>query len=658
MLRVMWALWIAIACLAGTAEAQSPAPKRETRVALVIGNGNYEHASKLPTPSKDAGDIAVALELAGFTVIRANDIDKRQFDRVLRGFVEAIDRADVALLYYAGHGIQIADTGYLVPVDASLKNERDAPYEAIQLEFVLREMVKGRQDRTSIILLDACRDNPLTRTMASPAGTRSLAGGGLPEPTKGLGTGLFVAFATEPGKVALDQEQGASNSPFTRALLQEMLVRGRSISDTMIAVRNAVSRATNGQQVPWDQSSLTRPFAFMHAPAGTPVAPATPKESDEVAALKKRLADLEAQQKRWAEEREKEKQVKVAVPALPAPPPKPEPRSTPKFNVRLGLRAVGELMSPAPSTANCESRCQVEPRCVAWNLSRDGECELLSGATHRVSAANWRSGVRLDIEGTLSNGPTAPQIAAPDAGPRTEASLTCSAEADAKRLTGKERWDFRQKCIETFKKAAAAGPTPGIPPVTPKPGPAPKVSPDFEERDNVGLLGVEIGVAFRAPSPQACRQACEANPACVGYQHGRKIPVMGQCELFSRLDARREDAQWRSGVKRVAAPAAKPSTPAAVARGCQPVPLQLNEPIALAEGMKLCNGIGQHEARVERISDLAVEFRVPGGRDFACKPRDVCQFDWPGSPSPYFQVVITDGGAGQKPAARIVPRQR
>lgn len=263
-------------------------------------------------------------------------------------------------------------------------------------------------------------------------------------------------------------------------------------------------------------------------------------------------------------------------------------------------------MTLAPSTANCESRCQAEARCVAWNLSRDGECELLSGVTHRVSAANWRSGVRLDIEASLK-GPTA---AAPNA-------------------------------------------PPGIPPVIPKPGPPPKVSPDFEERENVGLLGVEIGQPFRAPSPIACRQACEANPTCVGYQHGRRIPVAGQCELFSRIDARREDLQWRSGVKLASAP--KPAAPPTSARGCLSVPQVLTEPIPLTEGAKLCNGAGQNEARVERISELAVEFRVAGGRDFACKPRDVCQFDWPGSPSPYFQVII---GTGAKPTAQIVPRQR
>ena len=99
----------------------------------------------------------------------------------------------------------------------------------------------------------------------------------------------------------------------------------------------------------------------------------------------------------------------------------------------------------------------------------------------------------------------------------------------------------------------------------------------------------------------------------------------------------------------------KPAAPATSVRGCVLIPAQLSEAIPLTEGAKLCNGTGQHEARVERISELAVEFRVPGGRDFACTPRDVCQFDWPGSPSPYFQVVI---GTGAKPTAQIVPRQR
>ncbi|MFM9940133.1 MAG: caspase family protein [Hyphomicrobiaceae bacterium] len=566
--------WIA----AFGAAAQTAKP--ETRVALVIGNSTYEHAGKLPTPPKDAADMVVALEAAGFKVIPAIDVPKRQFDKVLRGFVEAIEKADVALLFYAGHGIQIGDKGFLVPIDASLKNERDAPYEAVALDFVLREMTANRGDRTSIVLLDACRDNPLSRTMASASGaTRSLAGGGLPDPGKGLGTGLFVAFATEPGKVALDQEQGAQNSPFTRALLAEMLVRGRSISDTMIAVRNSVSRATNGAQVPWDQSSLTKPFTFLvqsgAAQAAAP--PASSKDAQEVAILQQRLADLEAEQKRWAAEREKEQHSKAAaVPSagaadmrlietrlrvraldetvkdlqrrvletrtregratdpaerqriaseamaiqldmsrkgvelkrlreelvlLEAPTPPVAPGASAgraQFNVRLGMRTVGELMTASPSTANCESRCQAEPRCMAWNLSRGGECELLSGVTQRVSAGEWRTGVRLDVEAALKG----PAVVAPNA-----------------------------------------------PPIAPKPGPPPKISPNFEERENVGLMGVEIGQPFRAPSPIACRQACEANAECVGYQHGRRAPMAGMCELFSRLDARREDATWRSGVR-------------------------------------------------------------------------------------------------------------
>lgn len=606
-----WLGFVVVMLCAGALDAQAQGGRAETRVALVIGNSTYEHAGKLATPPKDAADMAVALEAAGFKVIPAIDVPKRQFDKVLRGFVEAIEKADVALLYYAGHGIQIGDKGFLVPVDASLRNERDAPYEAVALDFVLREMVANRGDRTSIVLLDACRDNPLSRTMASATGaTRSLAGGGLPDPGKGLGTGLFVAFATEPGKVALDQEQGAQNSPFTRAFLQEMLVRGRSISDTMIAVRNAVSRATSGSQVPWDQSSLTKPFVFMAARDSAPAvaAPASNKDAQEVAVLQKRLADLEAQQKRWEAEREKEKAAAPAVPKTgPAllPPASVRPGAVARFNVRLGMRTAGEVMTAAPSTANCESRCQAEPRCMAWNLSRGGECELLSGVTQRVSAADWRTGVRLDVEAALKQ----PAVVAPNA-----------------------------------------------PPIAPKPGPPPKISPNFEERDNVGLMGVEIGQPFRAANPIACRQACEANAECVGYQHGRRAPMSGMCGLFSRIDARREDPTWRSGVK-VTAPA-KTSALGTIAKVCHPMSLQLAEPIALATGMTLCNGIGQHEARVVRISDLAVEFAVVGGRDFACKPRDVCQFDWPGAPSPYFQVVIKEGAAGQPAQARIVPRSQ
>lgn len=593
--------------MAGSAMAQGVV--KESRVALVIGNSEYEHAGRLGTPGKDAADMAAALEAAGFKVITALNIPKRQFDKVLRGFVEAIEKADVALLYYAGHGLQVGDKGFLVPTDAALKNERDAPYEAVALDFVLREMVANRNDRTSIVLLDACRDNPLSRTMASATGaTRSLAGGGLPDPGKGLGTGLFVAFATEPGKVALDQEAGTGNSPFTRAMLQEMLVRGRSISDTMIAVRNAVSRVTNGSQVPWDQSSLTKPFVFLpqQTAASQPTAPApTSRNAEELAALQKKLAALEAEQQRWKAERDAEKRSIVLPPPPQAPRPASGPSSVARFNVRLGLRAVGTLLATTPTTANCESRCQAEASCVAWNLSRGGECELLSGVTHRVSAADWRSGIRLDVEATLK-GPTA--IA------------------------------------------------PNAPPVTPKPGPPPRHSADFEERENVGLMGVEIGPPFKAASPVVCRQACEANAACVGYQHGKKIAVMGQCELFSRIDARREDAQWRSGVK-VALPAPA-NPPGTIAKVCHPMSIQLTNPIPLSEGMRLCNGIGINETIVERISDLTVEFYVVGGTRIACRPNDVCQFDWPGAPSPRFQVEITAGGPGRKPVARIVGQKR
>ena len=178
--------------------------------------------------------------------------------------------------------------------------------------------------------------------------------------------------------------------------------------------------------------------------------------------------------------------LEVPVPVAPAPAP-----TRAAFVVTAEHRALGDELPVFPSTANCESRCQSDAKCAAYNLSREGVCELLSGLTRTVAAINWRMGARGDT---------------------------------------------------------AAGAGVAIPPVQPKPK-VEAVSPNFEVADNVGLMGVELGTAFRAPSPIACREACEKDPTCAGFQHGRKVPVMGQCELFSRIDARREDNQWRSGVR-------------------------------------------------------------------------------------------------------------
>ena len=211
------------------------------RVALVIGNSAYVQAPALTNPVNDAADMAKALTEAGFDVVLGLDLDRRAFDDKLRTFARSVDGADIAVLFYAGHGLQVTGHNYLVPVDASLASERDLDFEAVSLDFVLRQMEVGREGKTSIVFLDACRNNPLSRNLARSMGTRSAAvGQGLAEVQTGVGT--FIAYSTQPGNVALD---GAGrNSPFTQALAAHVVEAGKNLTAIMIEVRNDVLKAT------------------------------------------------------------------------------------------------------------------------------------------------------------------------------------------------------------------------------------------------------------------------------------------------------------------------------------------------------------------------------------------------------------------------------
>jgi uncharacterized caspase-like protein len=229
------------------------------RVAFVAGNSNYVQAGTLGNPANDASDIAKALTRSGFEVILGLNLNRRAFEEKLRAFSRSLENADTAVLFYAGHGLQVAGRNYLVPVDANLKNERDLDFETISLDFVLRQMEAGRDGKTSIVFLDACRDNPLARNLARSMGTRSASvSSGLAEVQTGVGT--FIAFSTQPGNVALD---GAGrNSPFTAALVNRIKEPGRNLTALMIEVRKDVLKVTNGRQVPWDHSALTADFFF------------------------------------------------------------------------------------------------------------------------------------------------------------------------------------------------------------------------------------------------------------------------------------------------------------------------------------------------------------------------------------------------------------
>jgi hypothetical protein len=248
--------------------ASGAAASAEKRVALVVGNSNYTSTTPLRTPVNDATDVASALDRLGFDVIRGIDLDYVGMRERVRTFSERLIGADVGLFYYGGHGIQVSGKNYLVPIDAKLNATSDLDFIAMDLDVVLRNM--ERETPTNIVFLDACRDNPLVANLAKSMGTRSST------ITRGLarvesGVGTLIAFATQPGNVALDGT--GRNSPFAAALLKTIERPGIPIGDVMISVRREVLRETGNRQVPWDHSSLTGQFYFT---APTPVVPSAP----------------------------------------------------------------------------------------------------------------------------------------------------------------------------------------------------------------------------------------------------------------------------------------------------------------------------------------------------------------------------------------------
>jgi uncharacterized caspase-like protein len=242
-----------LACLSALIAISICAEARaEKRVALVIGNGAYENTTPLINPSNDAFDVADALRRLGFEVVDGRDLDKRAMERLIRQFGAKLAGADVALFFYAGHGLQIEGQNYLVPTDAKLASEGDVDFEGLSVNLVIKQM--ERDAKTNLILLDACRDNPLARNLSRNMGTRSAqVGQGLAEVKTGVGT--LVAYSTQPGAVALDGT--GRNSPYTQALLKYVEAAGRDFSGVLVEVRNDVLKATSGKQVPWEHTSLT-----------------------------------------------------------------------------------------------------------------------------------------------------------------------------------------------------------------------------------------------------------------------------------------------------------------------------------------------------------------------------------------------------------------
>ena len=227
-----------------TAPPTAPEPRR---IALVVGNSNYRNVATLVNPSNDARLVARSLKKLGFTLIggrEQNDLDKQSFDRVIERFGDQIRGADVALFYYAGHGVQVRGSNYLVPIDANPTRESDVDFQLVDSETVLHQM-EDAKTRLNIIVLDACRNNPF-----GGRGLRAI-GGGLAQMEAPEGT--LISYATQPGNVASDGDKG--DSPFTLALVHQIQEPGYDIFRVFNQVGLEVERETNKEQQPWVSNS-------------------------------------------------------------------------------------------------------------------------------------------------------------------------------------------------------------------------------------------------------------------------------------------------------------------------------------------------------------------------------------------------------------------
>jgi tetratricopeptide (TPR) repeat protein len=243
---------------AATPPAAVPSTPAVRRVALVIGNGGYTHVKALPNPSNDARSIAKSLRAIGFTVSEGIDLNRAAMQNTIREFLREAATAQVAVVYYAGHGVQVDGRNYLVPVDVQFQSGSRMTDTMMDMDTIMAGL--DDQVRTNILILDACRNNPMAQQTASAGANRAIeAGSGLAAPTSlgagsTLGAGTLIAFATAPGQVALDGE--GANSPFSAALSRHIGTPGLEVQQMLTRVRAEVVAATKSKQVPWSNSSL------------------------------------------------------------------------------------------------------------------------------------------------------------------------------------------------------------------------------------------------------------------------------------------------------------------------------------------------------------------------------------------------------------------
>src|SRR5471032_2339770 len=276
-----WAMRLLIVALSVVGMLMSANPaKADRRVAFVVGNGAYKNVTQLPNPPIDAKAMAGVLRNAGFDVVEGINLTRDKMTERLLEFGKKTKGADVAIFFYAGHGIAVDGANYLLPVDADIKSEMDVKLgNAINVDLTLDQTMND--SKVKLVFLDACRDNPFAAKIKANATTRSVSvQTGLAEMKSGEGT--LIAFATGPGQTALDGQEG-TNSPFTRALISHITTPGVEIQQAMTEVRAQVNEETSKGQLPWGHTNLIG--AVYLNPGAAPAANAAASASSDPAAV-------------------------------------------------------------------------------------------------------------------------------------------------------------------------------------------------------------------------------------------------------------------------------------------------------------------------------------------------------------------------------------
>jgi hypothetical protein len=404
----------------------------ETRVALVIGNGAYQNAPKLPNPTNDANDVADALKRDGFVTILATDLSRDAMEDAAIRFARAARNADVALFYYSGHALQFAGVNYLAPIDIQLRDEADLR-RMIKLDDVVSDLEQAKNLR--ILVLDACRDNPLADQLKRSIGmTRSLP------MQRGLAKidspeGMIVAYATQPGRTAEDGT--GRNSPYTSAFLKNIEAK-EEIGTIFRRISADVYQSTNHEQLPELSLSLIGEFYLrgkidVNLKPDATSTPADTAKGDFEAAERVDTAGgwdafLVQHPTGFFAALAKERRTKVVE--------------------RAAASAASSNATSAPvSVQECAQKYQAAKadgtlNGMAWNDFRKLQCQA-GPAVASIPRPSDQASAPL----TITPAPAAPAIAEPADGSQIGAfNAECSRQADALGLHGEERKQFRSGC--------------------------------------------------------------------------------------------------------------------------------------------------------------------------------------------------------------------